>query len=584
MRKLVLFFLPLLALVISCAGLGSPAREPSGVSDGNAALAAPASGENARDFDLEALAAGPPVVLLPAEELSAAEPHEPVELAQSADESAISPHAEESIAAEPLAPELVALAPIEVAEQVFPEVLITEAPPAEIVPDLSLAQLPPLAFAEESEPEIARGESALEAGASAEAPSLPAAVLPAAVAPPVATATVPSMASAVLPPILPQEAAAIQAQPIPPARSIEEMRAAPVLSVAILEPLAVVPLPVELPLPIPDLRNLLPSPRAFSRVAYATVGQLIEVPFHGSDWVFLGEADGRRGIGLDSRALDGEGVAFFFRAEAAGEYALRFYRQDFVRDFILNDHVRVVVAAGDGSGASAVGTVAAERWPAPIDEARFIRAGDAPPLAIPTDAALLTAQIPVAPANTEPPLAQIPENADSAPAQTSLTPAYAPPIPAQVPALPPAPAYAPPIPAQAPADADPTPVPVSPVPAQVPLPPMPVQIPEIPADAVAPPIQLSPFDLLQMAGNELAAGRIAEAIGLAETFMEFHPSGSDEALWLLGQLFEANSPHRNILRALGYYQRLVREFPQSGRLTDARARIAFIERFFLHIR
>jgi hypothetical protein len=28
-----------------------------------------------------------------------------------------------------------------------------------------------------------------------------------------------------------------------------------------------------------------------------------------------------------------------------GEYALKFYRQDFIRDFIMNDYVQVIVGA-----------------------------------------------------------------------------------------------------------------------------------------------------------------------------------------------------------------------------------------------
>jgi outer membrane protein assembly factor BamD (BamD/ComL family) len=66
--------------------------------------------------------------------------------------------------------------------------------------------------------------------------------------------------------------------------------------------------------------------------------------------------------------------------------------------------------------------------------------------------------------------------------------------------------------------------------------------------------------------------------------MRQHHHDTDEALWLKGQLLEADSPARDIRQALEYYQRLVREFPQSVRVPEARRRIVFLERFFFNIR
>ena len=60
--------------------------------------------------------------------------------------------------------------------------------------------------------------------------------------------------------------------------------------------------------------------------------------------------------------------------------------------------------------------------------------------------------------------------------------------------------------------------------------------------------------------------------------------GTDEAWWLYGQLYEANSPNRDINLALEYYRRLVNEFPQSNRIVDAQRRIAYLERFYFNNR
>ena len=91
-------------------------------------------------------------------------------------------------------------------------------------------------------------------------------------------------------------------------------------------------------------------------------------------------------------------------------------------------------------------------------------------------------------------------------------------------------------------------------------------------------------DLLKKAREEYNAGRIAGALGTLDQFMTRYPGGSDEAYWLYGQSLEANNEAtRDIRLALDYYRRLVREFPQSSRYSDAQRRIAYLERFYFSI-
>jgi outer membrane protein assembly factor BamD (BamD/ComL family) len=94
---------------------------------------------------------------------------------------------------------------------------------------------------------------------------------------------------------------------------------------------------------------------------------------------------------------------------------------------------------------------------------------------------------------------------------------------------------------------------------------------------------ISPNTLLQRAQETFNNGNVAAAITLVDQYMNHFPGGSDEAFWLYGQFYEANSPSRNILNALDYYRRLVNEYPQSTRLTETRRRIAYLERFFINI-
>jgi outer membrane protein assembly factor BamD (BamD/ComL family) len=92
-----------------------------------------------------------------------------------------------------------------------------------------------------------------------------------------------------------------------------------------------------------------------------------------------------------------------------------------------------------------------------------------------------------------------------------------------------------------------------------------------------------PERFLHTAGEEFAAGKTAVALSLLDQFRERYPSGSDEAYWLYGQIYEAAGPQRDILSALDYYRRLLREYPQSSRCNDARRRIAYLERYYINI-
>jgi TolA-binding protein len=291
----------------------------------------------------------------------------------------------------------------------------------------------------------------------------------------------------------------------------------------------------------------------FSRIVRATVGQLVEIPFRGTGWVYLGELGAQRGIEYRSRRLDPEGQSFIFQVEAAGTYTLKFYKQDFIRNYILNDHVQVIAGQTPETGSGWFnppldrGRVIAEpRWPTSLEEAELARNGgrpsaretpaDAPP---PETVASRTPAEPAQPA---------PQSGESVPAQ---------------PAPPPAPAGGP-----APRESAPT---------------QPVQTPAPAAPTAGLGPATPPNIFLQRAQEEFDAGKVASAIAILDQFTGYYPSGSDEAYWLYGQFYEANSPSRNILTALDYYRRLTREYPQSSRYNDARRRIAYLERFYINI-
>ncbi|MDR1400479.1 MAG: outer membrane protein assembly factor BamD [Treponema sp.] len=112
--------------------------------------------------------------------------------------------------------------------------------------------------------------------------------------------------------------------------------------------------PVSTP-PTPSITPITATPQ--SNVALRTVrtfvGQLVEITFEGNGWVYLGEAESRKGISYDSRRVETDGQRMVFRAESIGTYTLQFYKQDFIQDRIINEQVRIIVnEASERSAAS----------------------------------------------------------------------------------------------------------------------------------------------------------------------------------------------------------------------------------------
>jgi hypothetical protein len=313
----------------------------------------------------------------------------------------------------------------------------------------------------------------------------------------------------------------------------------------------------------------------FSRIVYATVGQIVEIPFRGNGWVYLGEITSRRGIVYNPRRNDSDGQSFIFTLEEAGTYILRFYRQDFIRDYIINDHVQIIAeeapAAGTGwlNPAADRGKVVAQpRWPSSVEETQ-IRNGTRP-----TVEPVVTSGISSEPAReTAPAQSTAPQQRTPAPeTNTNRTPTN-----------PPA--------ASSTASGQATPVGQTAsvgqtaAPAQTASPGQTTAAVQNEGEnlSVEKQEKLAPEVMLQKARENFDGGNISAAITLLDQFMTDYPGGSDEAYWQLGQYYEANSPSRNILLSLDYYRRLVNEYPQSTRFNDARRRIAYLERYYINI-
>ena len=93
-----------------------------------------------------------------------------------------------------------------------------------------------------------------------------------------------------------------------------------------------------------------------------------------------------------------------------------------------------------------------------------------------------------------------------------------------------------------------------------------------------------PESLLKQISASLASNDPSSALSLLTRFFESAVSSLDEAWFLRGQAYEANSPSRDIRKALSAYETLVSAYPDSVRWNEADTRIRYIKQFYLQIR
>lgn len=94
----------------------------------------------------------------------------------------------------------------------------------------------------------------------------------------------------------------------------------------------------------------------------------------------------------------------------------------------------------------------------------------------------------------------------------------------------------------------------------------------------------NPEESLKQAKAALVANDPAKAITMLDAFFSSAISSLDEGIFLKGQAYEANSPLRDVRKALEAYETLVSAYPESLRWKEADARIRYIKQFYLMIR
>ncbi|MDE7228436.1 MAG: hypothetical protein K2N31_08960, partial [Treponemataceae bacterium] len=316
-----------------------------------------------------------------------------------------------------------------------------------------------------------------------------------------------------------------------------------------------------------------------SRAVTIKNNQYLDIVYPGSGWVYLGETEPNRDtkkepiVSYFGRKLGTTDTTFSLRSRKPGKTLLHFYKNDALTGQYIDDYLEVSIenesaAAGQRTTAPAYAQVvppkpsrqtrqAYENAATDANEAKSGqpendtgRAAEQQP-ASPATAAQQPETEPQKPAQDTPPAVVLPtadergvrtviQTTESAPGGDSKPPA-------------PAPSYA-----------------GATVPAT--------------EDRTQPAADENGADLLERAKHAYADKQYENALDLVQRYLDDATEKIDEALFLQGQILEADSSVKSIRSAIDSYESLTKNYPMSALWKKANNRIIYLKRFYIEIR
>ncbi|MBR6912415.1 MAG: hypothetical protein IKN34_01210, partial [Treponema sp.] len=91
-------------------------------------------------------------------------------------------------------------------------------------------------------------------------------------------------------------------------------------------------------------------------------------------------------------------------------------------------------------------------------------------------------------------------------------------------------------------------------------------------------------NLFERAKKAYAEKRYSDALDLAQQYLEISVNDTDEVLYLLGQVWEAESSVKNIKFSINSYDALIKNYPMSNLWRKANQRLVYLKRFYVDIR
>lgn len=92
-----------------------------------------------------------------------------------------------------------------------------------------------------------------------------------------------------------------------------------------------------------DVPQSVPASNDFTREKHLSLGNVLEIYFPASGWVFVGDSLDFHSVLYQNRKFDSDDTIFFFKAMKEGESLLRFSRYDILTDTYTEESVHVIV-------------------------------------------------------------------------------------------------------------------------------------------------------------------------------------------------------------------------------------------------
>lgn len=315
-----------------------------------------------------------------------------------------------------------------------------------------------------------------------------------------------------------------------------------------------------------------------SRTAAIKNNQYLDIVYPGSGWVYLGEAEENKGqkkqplFSYFGRKLGTSDTTFTLRSRKPGKTLLHFYKNDALTGQYIDDYLEVTIdSEGAKAGVRATAPAYAEVVPpAPSRQTRHSYENTA------SEGTVTEAQKPSEPTqgrteNTSSPYAgaQIAQTSSSASGSENRA------IPAMedkgVKTVVQTTASAPAGDAKSVSSA-PSYSGVQAAPSRGSEP----EGTETPAD--------NNLDLLEQAKRVYAAKQYEDALDKVQRYLQDATTRIDEALYLQGQVLEAESSVKSIRSAIDSYESLTKNYPMSSLWGKANNRIIYLKRFYIEIR
>jgi len=278
--------------------------------------------------------------------------------------------------------------------------------------------------------------------------------------------------------------------------------------------------------------------------------EYVDVVYPGKGWIFMGATDNSKDLTYNGRQIGTENTKFSLQAKVAGTKILHFYKNDAVKGDFIDDYVEVIVSKEKGSPKTHI-AAPEYKTPLPMTKNPIVKAAQEEKSETAEKEETVTEKKieAVATPKTEP-KSEPKTVTTTTPAKTS-TPKTESKLEQKV---------------ETKVEA--------PVKTETPK----IETPIIPEE----PVETIDIDkLFTEAKQAYDAKNYSVAANKFNQFLEHSTSNRDEALYLLGQIYEAPGQSQNIQGAINSYTTLINNYPASKYWDNANKRIIYLKRFYM---